>query len=193
MINRTFKFYIQAFSPSESATVAVIFNGEQVYSGSVPAVNSLINSPVPTAVTDVDSLVFEYDVPIDTVGQIPFELTVQGGTVFFGKVDANYSGVDAYIDNTDLDTPTVVVNTAPENFWHSVNNKSIESDGKTNVMIDGVEQIRNLLDTTQLGDWWYRIPDNSTLTCNILVEPEIIVLAVPTLEELVARQNDPAP
>lgn len=183
MINRTFKFYTKAFSQSGTVTVTAKFNGEQVYSGPVSAVDS----PLPTSHIDSDDVTFEYTGPIDMVGQIPFELTVQGGTVFFGKITTNYSGIVVYIDRTDTENHTVVVTTPPENSWSSPSRITADSDGKTNVMIDGVVQLRNLLDPTQLGDWWYMIPNNSKLTCDIFVDPARIVSTTPTIQELEAR------
>lgn len=194
MTNRTFRFYAQAFSQSGPVSVTAKFNGEQVYSGEL----STVNAPAPATPTDLHGVAFEYVGHTDIVGQIPFELTVQGGTVFFGKVEANYSGFSLNINNPDSDNPTAVVAVAPEDYWNNVSKPSDISDGKTNVTINGVEQLRVLLDQTQTGPWWYTIPNNNTLACNIFVDPNIIVLAAPaTVEELVelqvARQNSTAP
>ena len=160
MINRTFKFYAQAFSKSGPVSVVAKFNEQQVYSGTIPTVNDF----APSAPTELDTVAFEYTGPIDIQGQIPFELTVSGGTVFFGFIEANYSGVNFKVDKTNPDNHAIVVNAAPENVWKVVNRNTIESDGKINVMIDGVEQIRQIIDPEQIGDWWYQIPDTQTFT-----------------------------
>jgi hypothetical protein len=175
MINRTFKFYSQAFSESGPVSVVAKFNGQQVYSGPIPTANDV----APSAPTDLNILAFECTGPIDIQGQVPFELTVAGGTVFFGRIEANYSGVNFEVDTTDPDNLIVVVNTAPENFWQDVNQNTIETDGKTNVMIDGVEQIRQVIDPEQTGDWWYQISDSQTLTCDIFVDPNKIITSIP--------------
>lgn len=193
MTNRTFKFYAQAFSPSGPVSVTAKFNGEQVYSGEIPTVNTA----APSTPTDLQVVAFEYVGHIDTIGQIPFELAVQDGTVFFGRVEANYSGFSLDINNSDPDNPKAVVVVAPEKYWNDVSTIKLAtniSDGKTNVTINGFEQPRVLLNPTNTGPWWYKIPNNSTLTCNIFVEPNIIVLTAPTtVEELtklqVVRQN----
>ena len=122
---------------------------------------------------------------------------MQDGTVFFGRVEANYSGFSLDINNSDPDNPKAVVVVAPEKYWNDVSTIKLAtniSDGKTNVTINGFEQPRVLLNPTNTGPWWYKIPNNSTLTCNIFVEPNIIVLTAPTtVEELtklqVVRQN----
>jgi hypothetical protein len=180
MINRTFKFYTQAFSESGSVSVVAKFNEQQIYSGTVPTINGV----APACSTDANSVGFEYTGSIDMTGQIPFELTVTGGTVFFGAIEANYSGIEYTVDTTDLDNPVIVVDVAPEDFWADINQNTINTDGKTNVYIDGVEQIRQIIDPAQTGDWWYRIFDTQTLVCDIFVDPEKIVTSAPTIEEL---------
>jgi hypothetical protein len=167
MINRTFRFYTQAFSESGSVSVVAKFNGQQVYSGTIPTVNSVS----PTKTTDTNTVGFEYTGPIDITGQIPFELTVTGGTVFFGAVEANYSG------NSKIADPfsQVIVAADPEDVWDDVNTNTIETEGKTEVFVNGVKQIRQVQDPSQIGDWWYRIPDAQTLTCDIFVDPNKII------------------
>jgi hypothetical protein len=183
MINRTFKFYTQAFSELGTVSVVAKFNGQQVYSGTIPTVNDF----APSASTKFNTLGFEWTGPIDIQGQVPFELTVAGGTVFFGSIEANYSGVNFKVDTTDPSNPIIIVNTAPENFWQDVNQNTVETDGKTNVMINGVKQFREILNPSLLGDWYYKIFDTQTLTCDIFVDPELIVTRAPTIEELAAR------
>ena len=176
MINRTFKFYAQAFSTSGPVSVVAKFNGQQVYSGPIPT----INAPVTQQPGDQSIVAFEYTGPIDIQGQVPFELTATGGTVCFGRVEANYSGFDITVDRTDPDNPIRTVAIAPEDFWHDVNVNSVETDGKTNVQIDGVEQIRQVIDPDQaVGDWWYTISQNETFTCDIFVDPDRIVTVIP--------------
>jgi hypothetical protein len=170
MINRTFKFYGQAFSPT-AAAITVKFNGVEIFSGPV----STINSAAPDSPTDTTGVMFEYVGTTDVVGNIPFELHVINGTVFFGAVAANYSGIRA----ERSDTGEISIIEHPENFWSDVNQNSIETDGKSNVSINGAAQIREVIDPTQIGDWWYRILEDETFTCNIFVDPNIIVTTIP--------------
>ena len=172
MADRTFKFYGQAFSSTGTVNINVTFNGIKIYSGSVAADNS---SAEPTQPTDLTQVICEYVGSTDLVGNIPFELQVSNGTVFFGKVAANYSG----IQTERLDSGAVSVIVPPENFWSDVNRNSIETDGKINVKINGVAQVRDLLDPTQIGDWWYLISQNKTFTCDIFVDPDAVMTAVP--------------
>jgi len=171
MINRTFKFYGQAFSASGPVSIVAKFNGQQVYSGTVPTIASL----EPQQPGNPDIVWFEHTESIDTHGHIPFELIVTGGTACFGKVEANYSGYE--IEEIG---ETKTLKTAPENYFsHSINTKSIETDGKTNVKINGVNQIRNVIDPAHAaGDWWYEIFENGTFTCDIFVDPDMIITEV---------------
>jgi hypothetical protein len=185
MINRTFKFYGKAFSNTEAVTVTVTatFNGQQIYTGTVP---TTINS-APGFIKDDPTFLFESTVETELAGLVPLSITVSGGTVFFGKVQANYSGVDFDIDKTDPDNHVVVVVTAPETFWGPVSEITESSDGKLDVFIDNVKQERNLADFPEaVGDWHYRIPNLGTFTCNIFVDPDLIVTRAPTIEELAA-------
>ena len=175
MINRTFKFYAQAFSETDPVSVVAKFNGQQVHSGPIPTINTL-ESQQPG---DQSIVAFEYTGPIDIQGQVPFELTATGGTVYFGRIEANYSGVDITVDETDPDNPIMTVVIAPEDYWDDINYNSVETDGKTNVQIDGVEQIRQVIDPEQTGDWWYTISQNETFTCDIFVDPDKIVTGIP--------------
>jgi len=175
MINRTFKFYAQAFSDTGPVSVVAKFNGQQIHSGPIPTTNT----PVPQQPSDQNIVAFEYTGSIDIQGQVPFELTATGGVLCFGRVEANYSGVDSIVDDTDPDNPIMTVTIAPEDYWDDINYNSVETDGKINVRIDGVEQIRQVIDPEQTGDWWYRISDSQTLTCDIFVDPDKIVTGIP--------------
>jgi hypothetical protein len=180
MINRTFKFYGQAFSASGLVSIVAKFNGQQVYSGTIPT----IASSDPQQPGDQNIVMFEYTGPIDIHGHIPFELTVTGGTVCFGRLTANYSSVDLSFDKSDPNNHVVVVNVAPEDFWDDVNTNNAETDGKTNVQINGVEQIRQVVDPVHgTGDWWYKILDSQTMTCSIFVDSTKILIRAPTNEE----------
>jgi hypothetical protein len=158
MTDRTFKFYGKAFSHTGAVNVTATFNGTQIHSGPIVTVSSV----PPVRTTENLDLLFEYIGTTDFSGNIPLELSVTNGVLFFGTVEANYSG-------NDEDTP-------PENYWDDVNQNSIETDGKNNVKINGVDQFRVVVNPDETGDWYYCIPENGTLTCDIFVDPTIIVV-----------------
>jgi hypothetical protein len=173
MTDRIFKFYGQAFAATTAAAITVKFNGVEVFSGPV----ATDNSPVPTSATDTTSVLFEYVGTTDLSGNIPFELHVTNGTVFFGAVEANYSVADRPNPKNPVNLePTVIV--SPENSYTDVNQNLIETDGKINVKINGVDQIRNVINLDQLGDWWYAISQNETFTCDIFVDPARVITEI---------------
>lgn len=178
MINRIFKFYGQAFADT-TAAITVKFNGVEIFSGPV----TTDSSPVPSSPTDITGVLFEYVAATDLSGNIPFELHVTNGTVFFGAVTANYSGVETEVDLTDPNNPVTTVTVLPEYFYSDVNQNSVETDGKINVKIDGIDQTRNVIDPEQTGDWWYQILENQTFTCDIFVDPYLITTVVPNYLE----------
>jgi hypothetical protein len=184
MADRNFKFYIQSLSDTPSE-ITVKFNSVEIFSGTTPSITTDLTGPVNWQ-TDA---VCEYISTTDLVGYVPFELTVTNGAVAFGRIEANYSGFRATQDRTaESSWPSeLVVTVTPENFWADVNRNNIETDGKSNVLINGVEQVRNLMDPNQIGDWWYRISENETFTCDIFVDPECIVTEIP--ETFLPRQN----
>jgi hypothetical protein len=170
MAARTFKFYGKAFSQSGLVNVTAMFNEVQIYSGSVTTVNSY----PPERVQDELVVLFEYIGTTEIVGNIPFELTVTNGVVFFGDISANYSGIIFEKDNSNPESPIIKIITPPEDIWRDVNQNSIETDGKNNVTVNNIEMIREVIDTNDIGDWYYKIPENGTLTCNIFVDPSLI-------------------
>ncbi len=174
MIDRNFKFYIQSL-PDTPAEITVKFNSVEIFSGTMP-----------TITTDLTGLVnwqtdaaCEYIGTTDLVGYVPFELLVTSGTVKFGRIEANYSGFQIEVDQTDPANPVQTVVVSPENFYADINENSIETDGKINAKINGVDQARNVIDPEQIGDWWYTISQNETFTCDIFVDPDRIVTAIP--------------
>jgi hypothetical protein len=173
-MDRIFKFYGQAFAAT-AAAITVKFNGVEIFSG--PVITN--NSPAPDSPTDITGVLFEYVGTTDLVGNIPFELHVINGTVFFGAVEANYSGAQVEVDQTDPDNPIQTVTVLPENFYIDVNKNSAETDGKINVSIDGIDQVRNLINPEQTGDWWYQILENQNFTCDIFVDPDIVITSIP--------------
>jgi hypothetical protein len=183
---RIFKFYGKAISSDEPVSVTAMFNGVQIHSGPVPTATSM---PVGSVHLHKE-LLFEYQGTVELSGKIPLEISAINGTVLFGLVEANYSGVEFDVDYTDPENPVVVVDIPPENFWEDVNQNSPDTDGKTNVVVNGIDLTAHSFD----GDWWYPIPPGGTLTCDIFVDPNRIVTSPPGIEEAIDRlANDAEP
>ena len=174
MMDRIFKFYVQQVSDTP-AEITVKFNNVEIFSGSMPTITTdllgLVNWQTDAAC--------EYIGTTDLVGNVPFELLVTSGTVRFGRIEANYSGWQTEVDRTDPVNPVQTVIVAPVNFYDDVNFNAINTDGKINAKINGVDQERNVIDPTQIGDWWYTISQNETFTCDVFVDPDKIKTIIP--------------
>lgn len=175
MATRTFKFLGKAYAPAGQVNLAVKFNGAEVYNG---AVTTAAGSAPGRNTTDLDVL-FSWDGSTDTTGQIPVEITVSGGTLFFGAIWGNYSGCEKTIVGTDPNDPSVPVfnvTVQPSVYFGDLNKNNAASDGKTNVKIDGVA-VNDRNETTVaemgLGDWQYAISSGSVFTCDYFVDPSI--------------------
>ena len=168
MATRTIKFMGKAYSTDGTVSLTVNFNGSQVFSGTV----ATENSATPTKPEETAEL-FTFETTTDVTGEIPLSVSVSGGDLVFDSLFGNYSGSE--VDNTDPENPVVV--TAPVNYYSDMNTNSAESDGKNNVQIDGVEQPRNPQNEEEAaGEWFYVVPNGSTLTCDYTIDANKIVL-----------------
>jgi hypothetical protein len=122
---------------------------------------------------------FEYIGSTELSGNIPLTLSVTEGTLFFGTIHANYSGYEVDVDRTNPAEPIVTVVTTPENFWGDINQKSLGYDGKINVKINGVEQFQTPSGPEEIGNWYYSIQPGELFTCDIFVDPDMIVTEIP--------------
>lgn len=186
MINRTFKFYGKAFSESETVFITVNFANEQIYSGPVLTTNDWAKF----SERSLPDVLFEFVGSIDLTGQIPLSLSVSGGQVRFGAVRANYAGIQMEIDDSVPEEPQPIVIVPPEDFYAPVCKIDNESDGKINVKIDGVDEVRDIAQYPYAtGDWQYLILDTQTLSCDIVVDPRLIRTQVPTSQQILARRR----
>lgn len=183
MATRTIRFMGSAYSTEGDVSVIVNFNGVEVYSGTV----NTINSEVPAFPESTQ--LFTFTVSTDVTGTIPLTITSSGGTLVFNNLIGNYVGYT--LSENEIGEPVIingdyVVEVAPVDTYGDLNYNTLESDGKNNVVITpdgGVGQIRDPSDSQWteemlLGDWFYKVWNGSTLSCDFTVE--ITVIDVPT-------------
>jgi len=174
MATRTIKFLGKAYSADGDVSLDVSINGNQVHNGTVTT------KPVTDITTQQsDDLyeMFEFTIDSSISGVIPVSISVSGGVAYFGILSGNYSGYTLSLNENN----EKYIEISPENFYRDLNNNTIESDGKTNISIspsDGDLPTRELLDETQIGDWHYCIPENSTFTCDYYIDPDLEILEV---------------
>ena len=180
MVARTVKFMGQAYSTSSTVTIEVEYNNTIVYSDTLLAVT---RDPLPVDRPEQDfdaptweKELFSFSTDTDITGQIPVRITVANGTVFFGHLWMNYTG--NYIVEKDPNDPSkfIKIPIAPVDYFNDPNTNTVESDGVSNTMKNGVSWLWRTNVDSQLGDWAYPTYDSETLTFDFFVDPAKVVL-----------------
>jgi hypothetical protein len=170
MANRTVQLTGYGFG-STPASVVATYNGATVYTGVVPTLNESVPAqPNPDIINDT-TVLFSFDIPIETDGVQEMTIQVTNGTVVFANVVGNYcklfrkspepffysSGDTGYnLISTDFDG-SMPHPTAPA------------LDARSNVTINGVAQNP---DTSGLeGPWWWTVNSTATLSYDLTVAP----------------------
>lgn len=150
MLTRVLKFTGEAFSPSGNVSVVAIFNGVEVHNGPIPT------TPLEPPTSHGGQLLDLWQTEIDAsvTGNIPLSIQVTGGTLYFGALFGNspYNPPNEFDDVSPIDPA---------------------SDGKNNVLIDGVAPPPRIPAPGEEGPWQYPIPSGSTFTCSMTVDPPI--------------------
>jgi hypothetical protein len=168
MATRTYQFFGRAYASAGQVNITVTFNGTQRFTGPV-------TTQAGPVIPDTDLIqLFTFTEDTSVTGAIPLQIQVTGGSLVFGIIRGNYTGI---VDETDYHADPVVPDYAisPENYWDDVNNNTRASDGKDNVMINGVAKTRNVIRDADTGDWWYTIPDGGVFTCDYFVDPDKVI------------------
>ena len=165
--NRTIRMLGKAFSDSEKMHLSVMYNNESV-------VNHVINSILPTeSMSDIEAeqhdILCEWQSPIDLVGHVPFKVCVTDGQLMFSGIQCNY--ISDFVNGNPLD-----VFIPAEEWFYRPSLKIPESDGKDNVKINQVPQQRITSNPEHLlGDWQWLIPNNGVLTCDLYIDPDLVL------------------
>jgi len=177
MATRTIRLIGTAYSTSGNVSLTVNFGGSQVFSGNV----ATTNSAAPVQPVDGDSNgVANWTVDTSVSGNQTLSIAVSGGTFHFCDLIGNYTGA-----NVDRTGPTDVTITAPADWYDDLNQNTATFDGKGNVTItpaDGDAPVidRSGLHETQgerIGEWYYTVPDGSTLACDFYIDSNRLVLS----------------
>lgn len=164
----------KAYAESGTVSVTVNFNSAEVYNSSV----TTTASATPAQPTEVEEL-FTFTVDTSVSGSIPLTIAVSGGDLVFSNLLGNYVGAELQDSdndgNPDIVDGAFVVVTPIVDFYDDLNSNTSSSDGKDNVTIDGVAQSRNATPGSdeEIGDWWYTIPDGSTLACDFQINTAV--------------------
>lgn len=88
MANRTLKFFGRGYG-ANPASITVVFDGVQVFSGSIPTVNEPLPVPGPSAGV-LDEL-FTVSIPMEFDGEKAVSITVDGESALIGPESINYA------------------------------------------------------------------------------------------------------
>lgn len=187
MINRTFRVTGAAYLPGpEKAEVELTIGSEVVYAGEINTVPE--NFPTFTGfyVNDVFDL-FNFTADIGLTGEMPLTLKVVKGSLFFQQIVGNYAG--SKIDTVVEEDTAINVLIQPQDFYGPLSAISAVDDGRRNVKINGVLRPRS---TEHNGSLAWVVHAGQTLTCDLFIDPDLIVTHIPTMEELRAMPRDEA-
>jgi hypothetical protein len=188
MVQRIVKMMGSAYSTGGDVQVRATFNG-----------NEIVNGPVTTTVVDVipsagelfspasNELVL-FEITTDTTGQMPVNISVTGGTLFFKHFWMNYSGFarqkqatdpNVPIDPNDPSTYVVIATVYPDSYYGDPNTNTQASDGISNLTKNGEPWTWRVNVGNRTGDWTYPIASGETVTFDFFVDPADVVLVVP--------------
>lgn len=188
MINRTFQVVGAAYLLGpEKVEVEATLGGEIVYSGPVTTIPEEFPSFRGFYSNNVENVLFEFTKDIDLTGELPFSLKVTNGSLFFQQVIANYSG--GKIQEVFENDTSVTVLVQPQDFYGLISNISAEYDGRRNIKIDNVAALKS---NEHNGPWNWVIHHNQTFTCDLFIDPSLIVTHIPTFQELTEMPRDEA-
>lgn len=117
--------------------------------------------------------IFTWAKPIDFAGKIKLEIAVTGGTLLLTDTLGTYGRTRDFSSATPSQT---LIPSGPDIFglvYAEVVGSVTYKDPFSEVYINGVlERVERTIDVT--GQWYRVLPENSTFSCNINVQPGIM-------------------
>jgi hypothetical protein len=149
MTNRTIQILGQAFGATP-ATVIATLDGNTVFSGTVPTINEPVWQ-LPNA-DDIPLTVplFEFEIPMDFVGNIPMTCEVVDQTVIFAQIKVNYTAVTITPPDPDTNQGANIVTSGETGFLQIGN-----PDPRYDVLINGEPIVVDRGPLT--GTWWWTV------------------------------------
>ena len=162
MTNRTVQVLGSGFG-SSPASITAAWNGTQVFSGPVYTQSGPVPY-LPDYDTMLAEILFTFEIPMDTAGNIGMTTSVTGSPVVLTFINANYANVDNTVGNV-----TTWQSSGPTGFV-SIHKHSGATDTRSAVFIDNVSQpMSSPKPPEESGTWWWIVPADSTLSCQVAV------------------------
>ena len=163
MTNRTVQVLGSGFG-SSPASITATWNGSQVFSGTVYTQSGPVPS-LPNLDIALTELLFTFEIPMDTAGNIGMTTSVTDSPVVFTLINANYANVANTAGNV-----ITWESTGPNGYTLIHNNLNVV-DTRSAVSIDNVSQpIPSPKPPVDSGTWWWTVPAGSTLSCQVAVD-----------------------
>lgn len=179
MTQRSYRMFARGYNENGSAThVTLHFNGIKVFEGEIPTETQ----PTPwLEVTPATEVGITWQADLETTGIIPVSMVISNGDMVMNRIDANYRGCEVE-PPTDLQNPGWVIIQHPEDVWQDPNENTVESDGRTNILVNGVPYHGGPNPGNGLGDGGFVFAAGSTVTFDFFVDPALIVVLPPDLD-----------
>jgi hypothetical protein len=165
MPNRTIQFTGQAYSSDPVAspvTITAILDGNTIFNGTVTTLQDP-GMPWPPATEYVLFQVETDQLPTSFSGSLPMTCSVSGGGVNWCLINTNY-----YTGNVVQDANAGTVGNFDECYYGTPTNSEGTSDCRSNVYIDGVQQVPAICPTST-GVWLWGVYDGQTIAHNLNV------------------------
>jgi len=152
MTNRTVKLLGWG---SGTAEITAVLDGETVFSGPV----ELVEKANDNESEQTSPGLFTFEVPFDFLGTKHLAISVEGNTVEFGQIVANY---------TVIDMGTIQFSTGPDDYVDvAEDDDEGVRDPRTNVTINGVKQTADRL--LGKGTWHYTVNPGSIIEHDLTI------------------------
>ena len=164
MANRTLQFMGQAYStnPASLVSITAVLNGNTIFNGTVTTLPDP-GMPWPPAEQYVLFQVETDQIPTSLEGALPMSCTVTGGGVNWCLINTNY-----YTGNIVTDPNAGTSTGFDECYWGTPINSESTSDCRSNVYIDGVQQVPAICPKSS-GVWLWGVYDGQTIAYNLNV------------------------
>lgn len=173
MTTRTFKQRGLGYG-SEPVNIVAKINGTVAYEGPVTTVDSL--PPATAEPVEHCAPLFAWSGAVDFDGEVEVEVTVtSGGMLVIAETVANYSRVVSKIN----DEQSAISSCGSDEYipyFSEVKNSRVYSDPYTSPKIDEIPVDRNrsiIMDDYLSGQWYYYVPNGSTFTGTLKIQPGI--------------------
>lgn len=179
MTQRSYKMFACGYNEFGTTThVTLHFNGVKVFEGDIPTKEE----PTPWVdVTPATEATITWQADLELTGTIPVTMTIANGDMVMNRIEANYCGAEVE-PPTDLETPGWVIIKHPEDVWQDPNENTPESDGRTNVLVNGLPYHGGPNPGGGNGDGGRVFPAGSTVTFDFFVDPALVFHIPPDLD-----------